>query len=94
MSEITKEEISLLVEVQGKTVVNLEKIANSLKEIVEEQEEVSKLQKDVYKELISGSILSKLDKIHFDVVFSKYLFGSIGVIVIVASVIMKLMNGG
>ena len=93
MSEITKEEIALLVEVQGRAAVNLEKIAASLKDLTEEQEDIAKIQKQLYEEVISGKILTKLDKLHFDVVFSKYLFSSISIIVIVAYVVIRLIQG-
>jgi len=88
-SEITKEEIAIMIDVQSKTVVNLEKIATSLKDIVTEQKAITETNKATIDELKNGLLKTKLDKMHFDIVFCKYLFSSIGVIVIVAGVVLK-----
>ncbi len=70
MSEITKEEIAIMIDVQSKTVVNLEKIATALKDIVDEQKAITETQQSLKEELIAGAIKLKLDQLHTDVVFS------------------------
>ena len=92
MSEITKEEIAIMIDVQSKTVVNLEKIANSLKDIVDEQKAISETNKATIDELKNGVVKKKLDCMHFDIVFCKYLFSSIGVIVVVGAVILQVLK--
>ena len=92
MSDITKEEIAIMIDVQSKTVVNLEKIATSLKDIVEEQKAITENNKKLNEELKSGVVKCKLDKMHFYIVFCKYLFSAVGVITIVAAVILQVLK--
>jgi len=92
MSDITKEEIAIMIEVQTKTVVNLETIATALKAIVDEQKAITDNNRALKDELTSGILKSKLDKMHFDVIFCKYLLGSVGAIVLVAAVILKFIT--
>ena len=92
MSDITKEEIAIMIDVQSKTVVNLEKIATALKDIVDEQKAITETQTQLKDELKTGALKTKLDKAHFDIVLCKYLFGSIGAIVIVGAVILKFIK--
>ncbi len=94
MSEITKEEIAIMIDVQSKTVVNLEKIANALKDIVDEQKALTVSQKALQLELISGVVKAKLDKMHSDIAFCKIIFGSLGIVVTIGYVLLKLFHMG
>ena len=92
MSEITKEEIAIMIDVQSKTVINLEKIATALKDIVSEQKAITEANATLKEEMTSGILKTKLDKMHFDVVFCKYLFSAVGAIVIVSAVILQVIK--
>ena len=92
MSEITKEEIAIMIDVQSKTVVNLEKIATALKDIVDEQKALTESQKALKDELVQGILSQKLNNMHFDIVFTKYFISSIGILAIVGYIILKMFH--
>jgi len=92
MSEITKEEIAIMIDVQSKTVVNLEKIATSLKDIVDEQKAITETQKGLKEELIAGVVKRKIDRLHDDVLYNKILFTTMSLVIIITAVILKIIN--
>ena len=92
MSEITKEEIAIMIDVQSKSVANSEKIANSLKDVVDEQKSIREQQGKLLEEFTKGTIVIKIDRITEIVTSLRNLFGAIGVIVIVAAVIIKVFS--
>jgi hypothetical protein len=92
MSEITKEEIAIMIDVQSKTVINLEKIATALKDIVTEQKAITETQTHLKEELQGGEVKKKLDSMHLDIVFTKYLFSAVGAIVIISAVILQVIK--
>jgi len=92
MSEITKEEIAIMIEVQSKSVINLEKIAFSLKATVDEQKILNTTQKKLLEEFTTGTMVTKMDNIDKIVTFNRNLFSTIGVVVIVAFVVIKALG--
>jgi hypothetical protein len=94
MSEITKEELAMMIDVQSKSVSNLEKIANSLKTMVDEQKNLNESQKELLLELKDGTVKRKLDKICGDVLYTKWLFSSIGILVILVTVLGNILQIG
>jgi len=92
MSEITKEEIAIMIEVQSKTVINLEKIATSLKDIVTEQKALTESQQKLKEELISGIVKTKIDKLHTDILYNKTLLTTASVVVIISVVVLKVLG--
>jgi len=92
MSEITKEEIAIMIEVQSKTVINLEKIATSLKDIVAEQKALTESQQKLKEELISGIVKTKIDKLHTDILYNKTLLTTASVVVIISVVVLKVLG--
>jgi hypothetical protein len=90
-SEITKEELAMMIDVQSKSVANLEKIANSLTNLVEEQKNLNQSQKELLLELKDGTLKKKLDKICGDVLYTKWLFSSVGVLIILVTVLSKIL---
>lgn len=92
MSDITKEEIAIMIDVQSKTVVNLEKIATALKDIVDEQKAITESQTKLKDELVKGIIVEKLQNISEHVLFNRNLYTMTGVVIIVAVVVLKVFN--
>jgi len=92
MSDITKEEIAIMIDVQSKTVVNLEKIATALKDIVDEQKAITESQTKLKDELVKGIIVEKLQNISEHVLFNRHLYTMTGVVIIVAVVVLKVFN--
>ena len=92
MSEITKEEIAIMIDVQSKTVVNLEKIATALKDIVDEQKAITESQNKLKDELSKGIIVDKLTTISEHVLFNKHLYTVTAIVILVSVVVLKILK--
>jgi len=92
MSDITKEEIAIMIDVQSKTVVNLEKIATALKDIVDEQKAITESQNKLKDELNNGVIVEKLKTVSECVLFNKHLYTVTGIVILVSVVVLKILK--
>ena len=92
MSEITKEEIAIMIDVQSKSVINLEKIANSLKDTVDEQKALNLVQKQLLAEFTSGVVVQKLDLIDKTTSLTRNMLSTIGIVIAIAYIIVKIFN--
>lgn len=103
--EITKEEILLMIEMQGKSAAAMENIANSLRQIAEHQKDIfAKLNNGLGKSIteavskeFAGCIANctahgiLMGKVKTDTGWMKWTFGAVAVVVAVALVVLKFL---
>ena len=86
MSEITKAELGAMIEVQSKTAQQLERIANSLGAIADDQKEIVTCMSNCQ------GIKEKVSKIKDDMFWLKVVYGSIGFVAMIVIVIIKALK--
>ena len=97
--DITKQEIMAMIEVQSKTAQQMERIANSLHSITEEQKVITSQLTNGIVEKITAAISTrceqcrkKIDNMCTDLLWVKIIIGSISLVAMIALVIIKLFH--
>jgi uncharacterized membrane protein len=86
MSEITREELAAFTDASTKSAVALEKVSASLEQIAENQSKCAETTAATIEEKLKNSQMAK------DIEHTKWLVGTVGFVVIIAAVILRVIG--